>query len=166
MTTVRPELAGDVTAIYAVHAEAFGRAAEGDLVDALRGGPWWHPELSLVAERGGEIVGHVLLTDVELAGRPVLALGPIGVLPAHQRDGVGSALMADGLAAAARTDRGLITLLGNPAYYGRFGFTPCTEHGIVDIWAAPPGTFQVLRLPAYTPDLVGTPVFPALWSAF
>ena len=130
---VRPESAADVDAVRAVHYAAFGQAAEGKLVDALRGGSWWHPSLSLVAELDGEVVGHVLLTDVTLAGRPVFALGPIGVLPAHQRSGVGSALMTAAMDAAATTDRGMITLLGDPAY---------------------------------SPELVGTPDYPAPWLAF
>ncbi len=124
---VRPESAADIEAVRAVHDAAFGQAAEGKLVDALRGGSSWHPSLSLVAELDGEIVGHVLVTDVTLAGRPVFALGPIGVLPAHQRSGVGSALMAAAMDAAATTDRGMITLLGDPAYYTRFGFTPASD---------------------------------------
>jgi putative acetyltransferase len=162
---VRPEAAADVEAVRAVHDAAFAQAAEGKLVDALRGGSWWHPSLSLVAELDGEIVGHVLLTDVTLAGRPVFALGPIGVLPAHQRSGVGSALMTAAMDAAAATDRGLITLLGDPAYYTRFGFTPASDVGVVDPWGAPPGYFMVLRLPAYSRELVGTPEYPAPWLA-
>lgn len=162
---VRPEQPADIPAIHAVHVAAFEQTGEADLVDALRAGPWWHPELSLVAERDGEIVGHVLVTDVELAGRPVFALGPIGVLPVHQRDGVGIALMGAALDAAARSDRGLITLLGDPAYYARFGFTPAAEDGVLDPWGAPAGYFQVLRLQAYTAELVGTPEYPAPWLA-
>jgi len=160
---VRPEVPADVPAIRAVLTEAFGRAAEADLVEALRGTPEWHPALSLAAEDGEGVIGHVLLTDVVLAGRPVLALGPIGVLPRRQGSRIGSAQMTAAIEAAGRTDRGLIALLGNPAYYRRFGFTPSTEHGVVDIFEAPPGTFQVLRLPAYTPDLVGSPEYPAAW---
>jgi putative acetyltransferase len=162
---VRPEVPADVPAIRAVLTQAFGRAAEADLVDALRGTPEWQPSLSLVAEDAEGVIGHVLLTDIALAGRPVLALGPIGVLPQRQGGGVGSALMTAAIEAARRTDRGLIALLGNPAYYRRFGFTPSTEHGVVDIFGEPPGTFQVLRLPAYTPDLVGSPEYPAAWSS-
>ncbi len=157
--------ADDVAAIHAVHLAAFGGAFEPDLVDALRGGPWWHPELSLVAERVGEVVGHVLLTDITLAGKPVFALGPIGVLPAHQRDGVGSALVRAALDAAATTDRGMVTLLGDPGYYGRFGFTASTDHGVVDPWGERHGYFQLVRLPAYSPELVGAPEYPSAWYA-
>jgi predicted N-acetyltransferase YhbS len=66
-------------------------------VDELRASDGYVPELSLVAEVGGEIVGHVILSRGHLDIRRVLALGPIGVLPEHQRRGVGSALMRAGL---------------------------------------------------------------------
>lgn len=160
---VRAETAADERAVRDVLTAAFEQPLEADLVDALRGTPWW--QISLVAEVDGAVVGHVLLTDVELAGRPVLALGPIGVLPAHQGSGVGSELMTAALAAAAGTDRGLITLLGEPAYYRRFGFVAGTEYGVVDPFGAPAGYYQVITLPAYTPDLVGVVAYPAPWSA-
>jgi len=92
---VRRERAGDVDAIRDVHRAAFGGAdaVEATLVDALRADPGWLPHLSLVAERDGDLIGHVVATRAWIADVPALGLGPIGVLPAEQGAGVGSALV-------------------------------------------------------------------------
>ena len=118
----RPE---DRAAVRRVEQAAFGRADEADIVDALRGDPAW--TLSLVAEVGGELVGHLLFSR----GDRAMTLGPLAVLPSHQRTGVGSALMREGL---ARIDEPIV-LLGHPAYYTRFGFRPAGPEGITNQWA-------------------------------
>ncbi|ROO62156.1 putative acetyltransferase [Micromonospora sp. Llam0] len=146
---VRRERAGDVAAVRAVVAAAFTRPAEPDdrpetvtetpievrLLDELRADPGWIPALSLVAVDGqidaGEVVGHVVCTRGQLDGRPVLGLGPLAVRPDRQRAGVGSALMHAVLAAAEARDETLVALLGEPAYYRRFGLRPASEFGIV-----------------------------------
>ena len=92
------------------------------------------PALSLVALRDGEPAGHVAISRAQVAppdGPPVevLALGPIGVLPARQRQGLGSDLMRATLAAAAGTAWPLIALLGHADYYPRFGFEPAGALG-------------------------------------
>jgi putative acetyltransferase len=129
---VRPELPSDRNAVRALHEAAFGRPVEADLVDRLRGSPGWVPELSLVAEEAGDVVGHVLFTRAAVGGEAALALGPLAVLPACQRRGIGTALVEAGLAA---TGDALVFLLGDPAYYGRFGFRLAAELGI----ETPPG---------------------------
>ena len=89
VTVVRPERAYDAPAIRRVHEEAFGRAAEADLVDALRS--HGTATLSLVADRGGRVVGHLLFSPVRIESghesTAGLGLGPMAVLPAHQREG-------------------------------------------------------------------------------
>jgi putative acetyltransferase len=83
---IRPERDGEQAAIWKINEEAFGRAVEADLVDAIRASDRFVPELSLVAEDGGELIGHVLLSYVRIepGGHPVLQLGPLAVLPSHQ----------------------------------------------------------------------------------
>ena len=76
-----------------------------------------------------EVVGHVGVSEADIAGRPVPAIGPLGVLPAHQRAGVGSALVHAVVGAAEATGRRVLVLLGSPAYYARFGFRPGLELG-------------------------------------
>jgi putative acetyltransferase len=127
---VRREEAADVPAIAAIHAAAFGRATEKDLVTALRASSAWLPRLSLVAEDGGRLVGHVVCTRAHVADRPALGLGPLGVLPARQRSGVGSALTHAVVAAADALDEPVVVLLGHTDYYPRFGFRPAASLGI------------------------------------
>jgi putative acetyltransferase len=135
---IRPEIPADITAIHAVNAAAFGRAAEADLVDALRANS--HLALSLVAERDGQIVGHIAFSPATIASPngdwTALALGPLAVSLAHQRRGVGSALARAGLAACLEMGQDVVFLLGHETYYPRFGFVPSQPKGVC--WADHP----------------------------
>lgn len=117
--------------MHEIQQAAFGRPGEADLVDALRATA--HPRLSLVAERKGELVGHVFFSPVALQGEaaaPACAgLAPLGVWPAAQGSGVGSALVREGLARCASLGWRAVFLLGDPAYYGRFGFELAAPRG-------------------------------------
>lgn len=150
-----------------MHTAAFadphgGPTAEATLVDQLRDDPGWLPRLSLVAVAGdGTVIGHVLCTCGHLDQEPVLALGPIGVLPSWQRRGVGTALMHAVLGAADARDEPLVVLLGDETYYRRFGFVPASALDItppVAQWAGP--HFQARPLAAYQPQLRGTFHYP------
>lgn len=119
----------------AVPVEPGGDPGEVTLISWLRQDPAWIPELSLVAVEdasdGAHVVGHVLCTRADLDGRPALGLGPLSVIPARQRTGIGSALMHAVLGAAEGRDERVVGLLGDPAYYRRFGFVPAASLGIV-----------------------------------
>ncbi len=156
----RPE---DHPAIRAVLAAAFAEeAAPGEapveiaLVDALRAGSEWIPQLSMVAEAdGGEVAGYVVCTRGWVDDVPALGLGPLAVLPDVQGRGAGSALMHAVLGAADALEEPLVALMGHTEYYPRFGFRPAAELGIgppVEEWAS---HFQVRALSAYTPELRG-----------
>lgn len=122
---IRPETGDDREAIRKVNLAAFPTAQEADLVEALHGD--CASEVSLVAEDGNEIVGHVMLSRmaVEDEGRRyrALGLGPVAVMPARQRQGIGSALIEDALRRAEAQGEEFVFLLGEPSYYRRFGFT-------------------------------------------
>jgi putative acetyltransferase len=123
---VRPEVVTDHEAIRHVHRLAFGQDAEARLVDVLRDGGYLR--VSLVAEQGGKIVGHVLFSDLPIltdAGTvPALALAPLAVLPEFQKQGAGSALMRHGLEACKEQGHRIVVVLGHPLFYQRFGFSP------------------------------------------
>ncbi|HEV7210949.1 MAG TPA: N-acetyltransferase [Blastococcus sp.] len=151
---VRREQPADHDAVRAVHRAAFGQpgsdaeVAEARLTDELREDAGFLPHLSLVAVVDDAVVGHVLATRgwLEPTGVPVLGLGPLGVVPAAQRRGAGSALVHAVVAVAEACEERLIALLGAPEYYGRFDFRAATELGV-----APPelrwgAHFQARRL--------------------
>ncbi len=127
--TLRPESASDVTAIEAVTVAAFLEAphaaqTEQLIVAALRNAG--QLSVSLVAELGGEVVGHVALSPVALSdGSPGwFGLGPISVRPEHQARGIGSSLMQVALQSLRNRGASGCVLVGDPNYYQRFGFRP------------------------------------------
>lgn len=160
---IRRERAVDLEAIDSVHRAAFegsagpgSEPAEVGLVRALRSDEGWVPALSLVAEDGdGSVVGHVVATTASVPGCFAVGLGPIGVLPDHQRDGVGAALMHAVLGAADALDVAVVVLLGHTDYYPRFGFEPAARLGIIAPDPSWGEHFQARTLAAWTPDLGG-----------
>ena len=165
---VEPETTADHAAVREVVRRAFDTQSEvPDLVDAIRSSPEYVPELSLVARQGGTVVGHVMLSHAYLvaddgARRRILTLSPLAVHPEHQRQGVGSALVRAGLAAADARGEPLVTLEGSPDYYPRFGFEVAAAHGVairLPDWA-PPEAGMVARLTAYDPVLRGRLEYP------
>jgi len=130
---IRPETASDIDAIRDVNDAAFGGDVESRLVAAIRASEHFVPELSLVAEVAGEIVGHVLLSHVFLRGDPdrmILSLAPICVHPDHQNRGIGGALIAAAADAARELGEDIVVLEGHPGYYPRFGFEKAVALGI------------------------------------
>lgn len=166
MVNVRAEGPGDAAAIRRIHELAFEGSVEADLVDALRDSDAWMPSLSLVAEAGSDVAGHILFSLVDIEqGPPVLSLGPMGVTPGHQRSGVGTALVEQGLELARRTEHPLVVVLGHPAYYPRFGFTPARELGIDTPYEAPDEAWLALPLPSYHDGIKGIVRYPPAWNA-
>lgn len=125
---IRPETPGDYGAIEHVHMAAFAvhpysRQTEHLIVNALRAD---HAlAVSLVAEIDGKVVGHIAFSPAKIEGRECgwFILGPIGVLPDHQRRGIGRELIRAGLEALGSLAAEGCVLVGDPAYYARLGFT-------------------------------------------
>ena len=145
--TVRRETPEDADHVRRVNELAFGRPREAALVDAVRGSA---DTLSLVAVLGQQVVGHILFTAVwiERVGRTTAAvgLGPMAVLPEHQRRGIGSELVRAGLDACRRLGHAVVVVLGHPEYYQRFGFVPAGGKGIRYEHPIPSEAFMVLEL--------------------
>ena len=171
---VRREEPSDRAAVSAVHRAAFattdGREpAEVALVDALRTDAGWVPELSLVAVAAGDggdaVVGHVCLTRGDLAGHGVLGLGPIGVAPAWQGRGAGSALMYAALGACEALGEPAVVLLGDEGFYRRFGFRAARRVGIAAPDPAWGDHFQARTFGAWRPGMAGTYRYAAPFAA-
>ncbi|RJG07782.1 N-acetyltransferase [Noviherbaspirillum cavernae] len=164
---IRAEEEKDRSAVHAVNAAAFDTAAEADLVDALR--VQAQPAISLVAEDGGEIVGHILFSPVSLSGRTdlrIMGLAPMAVAPAHQRTGVGSALVRTGLERCREQGFGAVVVLGHPGFYPRFGFHPSTRFGIDSEYDVPEDAFMVVELrPDYLRGASGTISYHAAFGS-
>ena len=141
---VRPESVDDHDAIRRLVAAAFESDAEAHLVDRIRDSDEYVPEMALVAEVDGEIVGHVMISHAvirsEAGDRPIVMLSPLAVLPAHQRSGIGGALVRTAVEAAEARGEPLVVLEGSPVYYSRFGFEHSLAYGIeiaLPDWAPP-----------------------------
>lgn len=141
---IRYAKATDHEAITTVLTAAFGRPDEAQLVARLRADE--DAMFELVAEDAGEIVGHILFSRLwadrfELYG----ALGPLAVHPSRHRDGLGSELVRAGLESAREFGCFGVLVLGDPAYYGRFGFS---AHAVREVQAPYRGlaAFQGLAL--------------------
>jgi putative acetyltransferase len=169
---IRAERDDDHDGIAVVVAAAFKSQVEADLVAAIRSSPQYIPELALVAERDGEVIGHVMvswtgLRDGEVT-HAIQHLSPLGVAPAHQRRGVGTALVTTVTAAAREGGAPFVVLEGDPRYYSRFGFESSELYGItmnLPSWA-PPEAAQILLLNGEHPRVSGHVVHPPAFAAF
>ena len=144
MMIVRSEQLSDLEPIHAVYAASFPTAEEARLVDALRDAQ--HLCISLVAVEQGEVVGHVAFSPVKVPGATNgLGLAPVAVLPAHRQRGFADRLIREGLELSERSGYGFVVVLGNPSYYGRFGFMPAASWRLHDEYGGGKA-FQALEL--------------------
>jgi putative acetyltransferase len=144
---VRDECAADVQAIRTVTCAAFRTAHEANLIEALRAQA--APIVSLVADDGGSVVGHIMFTPVRLSAHADLAimgLAPMAVLPEMQNLGVGSELVRAGLDRCRKLGFAAVVVLGHPGYYPRFGFVPASRFGLTYEYAVPDDVFLAMEL--------------------
>jgi putative acetyltransferase len=145
---IREERPDDVGAIRALNLAAFGRPQEGALIDALRTNG--AISLSLVAAVEGRLVGQALYSPVSISlnGEEAVGagLGPMAVIPEHQRKGIGGDLIRAGIRILRTRGCPFIVVLGHPEYYPRFGFRPAAAQGIGCQWNVPQNAFMILTL--------------------
>ncbi len=141
---IREERFEDIAAIRDVNKHAFGQDQEGNIVDALRSNG--AALLSLVATVNGHVVGHIVYSPISVGTVTGAALGPMAVLPEHQRQGVGCKLVETGNRRVSDMGYPFIILVGHPHYYPRFGFGPASAHGITCEWDVPDDAFMLLVL--------------------
>jgi putative acetyltransferase len=163
---IRFETPADYEAVHRVVADAFGRENEARLVDRLRETPGYVPELALVAEEDGNVVGHVMITYVSLDddARGLLCLAPLAVTPPRQKDGIGGALLRESAARADALGAPLIVLVGHPAYYPRFGYEPARPLGLEPPEGTHDAAFMALRLSKYDPAVRGRVAWPPVFD--
>jgi predicted N-acetyltransferase YhbS len=142
MVTIREEKIADVAAREALLDQAYGPARFGKASERLREGRLPANGLSLIATDRGHVIGTVRLWHVSAGPeQPALLLGPLAVHPAHRNRGIGSALMRRVIARARLAGHGAILLVGDAAYYGRFGFSAAATDAL---WM--PGRYERDRL--------------------
>ena len=152
--TIRRECPGDYDAGEHLTREAFWNVyrpgcTEHYIVHVLRGDPALIPELDLVLERDGRLIGHILYMRAELRtddGRtlPVMTFGPLSIHPDFQRRGCGKFLLERSLEMARDLGAGAVCIEGNPDFYGKSGFVAASTRGI-RCHGAPPSPFFLLR---------------------
>jgi putative acetyltransferase len=169
--SIRPERPVDLDQIHELHRAAFRDAGEAELVDAVRAGAGFIPDLSLVAVAADEsVLGHILVSivgfDTDVEGSPrqnVLALAPLAVLPPYWGRGIGSALMRAALSVADERDEPFMAVLGPPSFYGRFGFEPAALSDIRSPYDGAGDAYQVRAL-GDAELAPGTVVYPPMFS--
>ena len=163
---IRREQTADYDAIRRINERAFGRLDEAFFVEKLRRNPLFNSALSLVAVKNNIVVGHILFFPAKIhssAGQEteVLTLAPLAVFPEFQQQGIGQSLVNEGISIAKQLGQRLVTVLGHPEYYPRFGFRKASQYGIQCPFPCPENTLMVLELVTQPlNDISGTIQFP------
>lgn len=165
---IRPETTADLEGIRHVNRLAFGQDDEAGLVDALREGGF--VRVSLVAERAGQVVGHILFSNLPiLTGDgtvPALSLAPMAVLPELQSQGIGSALVQRGLEACRQQGHRIVVVLGHSHFYPRFGFSPQSAAHLESPFSASDSFMAVELVPGALDGVAGQVQYPPPFGAW
>ena len=148
---IRQEGPGDHKVVYDLVEKAFKGAEytdgnEQNLVEALRRGRAFVPELSLVAEVEKEVTGPILFTEARIGKDTLLVLAPVSVLPEYQEKRIGGRLIEEGHRIARELGYRGVVLLGYPAYYSKFGYLPSVTYGIKSPFEVPEEYFMAVEL--------------------
>lgn len=141
---IREEHSGDIAAIRELNKRAFGQDQEGNIVDALRANDALL--LSLVATLDACVVGNIVYSPLSVSDVGGAALGPMAVLPEHQRHGIGGQLVEAGNRRLQASGCPFIVVVGHADFYPRFGFKRASAFGITCEWELPDDVFMVLPL--------------------
>lgn len=146
---IRPETPKDYASIYKINHLAFEQENESKLIDKVRLGETFVPELSLVAEKKETVIGHILFSKIQINGTsyyPSLALAPMSVHPDFQKQGVGSQLVTIGLQLAKKLGFEHVVVLGHKDYYPKFGFKKASSFGVHCPFEVPDEVFMGIEL--------------------
>lgn len=162
---VRGEKEADHDAVFEISRRAYGREDEGALVNAIRKTKSYEKGFSLVAIKEDAVLGHVLFSKGFITHRgrrfKCLVLGPVAVNPEHQRRGIGTALINEGLERAREVGFGAVVVVGDPVYFGRFGFVPAITKKLRTSLKVPDENFMVKEISRNAlRGIIGTVMFP------
>ncbi len=146
---IRQETPQDFSTVYTINHLAFEQEGESQLIEKIRKGKTFIPELSLVAEQDGQVIGHILFSKIKIIGGesyPSLALAPMAVLPDFQNKGIGSALVKKGLQIAKDLEFEHVIVLGHQDFYPKFGFRKASNWKIKCPFEVPDDHFMAIEL--------------------
>lgn len=152
---IREEFEKDYDDVYKLIEEAFRNEEmsnhdEQNLVNRLRKSNEFIGELSIVAQMGDKIVGHIMLTKIKIVSKDrsydSLALAPVSVLPEYKGEGIGSLLINSSICRAKELGYKSIIVLGHDKYYPRFGFELASKYGIKAPFDVPDEAFMALEI--------------------
>ena len=152
----------DRTAIGAIHASSFGQEEGQEIVQLVNGlmvDPTAQPLLSLVADRDGRLLGHILFSAAKISTKHEIAariLAPLAVSSDCQGTGVGGALIREGLKRLSESGVHLVFVLGHPDYYPRFGFHPAGVLGFEAPYPIPSRHAAAWMVQELVPGIVGS----------
>ena len=155
---MREALCSDLDDVLSVEREAFGSDEEAILVQDLLEDASARPLVSLLAFMEERPVGHILFTKAHLEPEVPLTisiLAPLAVVPAAQKQGVGSELVAYGLRVLSKSGVDLVFVFGIPAYYPRFGFNPAGGHGFDAPYPIPENIAAAWMVQSLKPNVIG-----------
>lgn len=148
--SIRPERKEDIEGIHEVNRLAFGVEDEAQIIKRLRQSSRFIPELSLLAIKKGQIVGHILFNLITIESQQgdisALSLAPMAVHPEFQSQGIGSELVREGLNRCQKLGHKIVVVVGHPGYYPRFGFVSAREKGLETPFPVPDEAFMVKEL--------------------
>ena len=169
MLSFTRETDDDIASIGQVVTTAFGDMKVAELVETIRNSSNFIPELSLVAVENEDVLGHILFSRLVIEAQeqtvPALALAPLAVTPMRQRQGIGSQLVQVGLSQCHELEHRIVVVVGEPHYYGRFGFQRASRFGLQSSLSFPDEVFMVLELkPGTLMGVSGIVRYPAYFE--
>ena len=155
---IRETTPADIKDILCVEREAFQRDSEADMTRDMLSDPSAEPSVSLLAFVENQPVGHILFTRGYIEGNSRIAvsfLAPLAVIPKFQKQGIGGALIKEGITRLSKIGVDLVFVIGHPEYYPRFGFTPALKLGFQPTYPLPSEVADAWMVLALRPDLIG-----------
>jgi putative acetyltransferase len=155
---IRETTPADIKDILYVEREAFQRDSEVNITRDMLSGPSAEPRVSLLAFINNHPVGHILFTRGCIEGNPQIGvsfLAPLAVIPNFQKQGIGGALIKEGVKRLAKMGFDLVFVIGHPEYYPRFGFAPASKFGFQPTYPLPAEVAPAWMVLALRPNIIG-----------